>query len=296
MNRGLIYAFTAYFLWGIFPLYWKQIHSIPAIEIIAHRIVWAFVFVLIVVWIKQDWRKFFTAIKDRKVLLTFLITGMLLFVNWLVYVWAVNAGLIVDTSLGYFINPLVSVLLGVILLHERLRIGQLIPVGIATFGVIYLTVSYGSLPWIGLTLAFSFGIYGLLKKTATLSSLHGFTLEIGFLFTPALIYLIFLEIDGQGAFLFGTALNIFLLSFTGVATGVPLLLFGAAARRVPLSSLGLLQYVAPTLQFAIGVLIYGETITANRLIGFGLIWIALALYSVDILRYRHNTVANYQPK
>ena len=151
MIQGLLYAFMAYFLWGVFPIYWKQIHFIPAIEIIAHRIVWAFVFVSFVVWIKKDWRKLLFAIKDGKVLLTFLITGMLLFINWLVYVWAVNAGFIVDTSLGYFINPLVSVVLGVIFLNERLRLGQWIPVGIATFGVIYLTISYGSLPWIGLT-------------------------------------------------------------------------------------------------------------------------------------------------
>lgn len=291
MNRGLLYAFMAYILWGVFPIYWKQIHFIPAIEIIAHRIVWAFVFVLFVVWIKKDWRKLISAIKNGKVLLTFLVTGMLLFINWLVYVWAVNAGFIVDTSLGYFINPLVSVVLGVIFLHERLRLGQWIPVGIATFGVIYLTVSYGSLPWIGLTLALSFGIYGLLKKTAPLSSLHGFTLEIGFLFVPALIYLMFLELDEQGAFLLGTAFDKFLLLLTGIATGLPLLLFGAAARLVPLSSLGFLQYLAPTLQFAIGVLVYGEEFTPDRMIGFGLIWIALALFSANSLRNRRNTVA-----
>jgi len=291
MNRGLLYAFTAYFLWGVFPLYWKQIHYIPAIEIIAHRIVWAFVFVSFVVWIKKDWRKLLFTINNSKVLLTFLITGMLLFINWLVYVWAVNAGFIVETSLGYFINPLVSVLLGVIFLNERLRIGQWIPVGIATLGVIYLTISYGSLPWIGLTLALSFGIYGLLKKTASLNSLQGFTLEIGFLFIPALVYIVFIELDSQGGFLSGTASDKFLLLCTGIATGLPLLLFGAAARRVPLSSLGFLQYIAPTLQFLIGVLIYGEAFTTNRLIGFGLIWIALGFYSADSLRNRRKTVA-----
>jgi chloramphenicol-sensitive protein RarD len=296
MNRGLLYAFMAYFLWGVFPIYWKQIQYIPAIEIIAHRIVWAFIFVLLVVWIKKDWQNFFEAIKDAKVLLTFLITGLLLFVNWLVYIWAINTGFIVDTSLGYFINPLVSVVLGVIFLHERLRIGQLIPVGIATFGVIYLTVSYGSLPWIGLTLALSFGVYGLLKKTAPLSSIHGFTLEIGFLFIPAVIYLMFLSLDGQDAFLHGSTKDTFLLLFTGIATGLPLLLFGAAARLVPLSSLGFLQYIAPSLQFAIGVLIYGEAFTPERMIGFGSIWIALALYSVDNLRNRGNALANIHSK
>jgi len=294
MNHGILYAFAAYFLWGIFPIYWKLIHNIPAIEIIAHRIVWAFIFVLLVVWVKKDWRNFKNAIHDRKVLITFLITGLLLFINWLVYIWAVNAGFIVDTSLGYFINPLVSVVLGVIFLHERLRLGQWIPVGIATSGVIYLTISYGSLPWIGLTLAFTFGTYGLLKKTASLNSIHGFTLEIGFLLIPALIYLMILDFTGQGAFPHGTALETVLLLFTGVATGLPLLLFGAAARLVPLSTLGFIQYIAPTLQFSIGVLIYGEAFTPGRMVGFGLIWIALALYSIDSFRARRNNHAVFQ--
>ncbi len=294
MNRGILYAFAAYFLWGMFPIYWKLIHQIPAKEIIAHRIVWAFIFVLLVVWVKKDWQNLRNAINDRKVLLTFLITGLLLFINWLVYIWAVNAGFIVDTSLGYFINPLVSVVLGVIFLHERLRLGQWISVGIATFGVLYLTVSYGSLPWIGLTLAFSFGMYGLLKKTASLNSLHGFTLEIGFLFIPALFYLMILEYSGQGAFPHGTTLENALLLFTGVATGLPLLLFGAAARLVPLSTLGFIQYIAPTLQFTIGVLVYGEAFTSNRMIGFGLIWFALAFYSVDSFRARRNNHTIFQ--
>jgi chloramphenicol-sensitive protein RarD len=172
----------------------------------------------------------------------------------------------------------------------------LIPVGIATIGVIYLTVSYGTLPWIGLTLAFSFGFYGLLKKTAALNSLHGFTLEMGFLFIPALTYLLILELDGHDAFLRGSDFNRILLLFTGIATGLPLLLFGAAARRVPLSSLGFLQYIAPTMQFAIGVLIYGEALTKDRMIGFGLIWIALAIYSADSLRNRRKAVQIYHSK
>ena len=296
MNRGILYAFAAYFLWGIFPIYWKLIHTIPALEIIAHRIVWAFIFVLLVVWLKKDWVNLKNAINDRKALFTFLITGLLLFINWLVYIWAVNADFIVDTSLGYFISPLVSVVLGVIFLQERLRVGQWIPVGIATIGVLYLTVSYGSLPWIGLSLAFSFGMYGLLKKTASLNSLHGFTLEIGFLFIPALVYLMILDYMGQGAFPHGTTLENVLLLFTGVATGLPLLLFGSAARLVPLSTLGFIQYIAPTLQFTIGVLIYGEVFTSDRMIGFGLIWIALALYSIDSMRTRRNNHAIFKTK
>ena len=287
MNKGIIYAIGAYFLWGLFPIYWKLINRVPALEIIAHRVVWAFIFVLLVISFKKDWTGFKQALKNRRVLYLYLLTGVLLFVNWLVYVWAVNAGFIVDASLGYFINPLVNVVLGVIFLRERLRLWQWIPVGIATLGVLYLTVSYGALPWIGLTLAFTFGTYGLLKKTAPLNSTYGFTLETGFLFLPALIYLLALELAGNGAFPHGSVLETSLLILTGVATGLPLLLFGSAARLVPLSTLGFIQYLAPTLQFLIGVLVYGEAFTPDRMVGFGLIWLALAIYSVDSMHTRH---------
>jgi chloramphenicol-sensitive protein RarD len=281
MNRGILYALLAYLLWGVLPIYWKSIQNIPALEIIAHRVVWAFFFVFVVAWVKGDWQHLKAALKNGKVLFPFLATGILLFINWLVYIWAVNAGYIVDASLGYFITPLVNVLLGVIFLKERLRQKQWIAVVIATAGVIYLTISYGVLPWIGLTLAFTFGLYGLLKKTGPLNSIQGFTLETGFLFLPALVYLILLEINGTGAFPRGPISGNFLLVLTGVATGLPLILFGAAAHRVPLSTLGFIQYIAPTLQFIIGVLIYGEAFTPNRMIGFGLIWVALAVYSLD---------------
>jgi chloramphenicol-sensitive protein RarD len=286
MNKGILYAIGAYFLWGIFPIYWKLIQGVPALEIIGHRVLWSFVFVILVVAINKDWGSLKTAVKDRKALSTYLVTGILLFVNWLVYVWAVNAGYIVDTSLGYFINPLVSVVLGVIFLRERLRLWQWIPVGIATLGVLYLTFSYGTLPWIGLTLAFSFGTYGLLKKTAPLNSIHGFTLETGFLLFPAFAYLLYLEMTTQGAFPHGPTYETLLLALTGVATGLPLLLFGAAARLIPLSMLGFIQYIAPTLQFLIGIFIYGEVFTPDRMIGFGLIWLALAIYSIEGFKAR----------
>jgi len=293
MNRGILYAIGAYFLWGLFPIYWKLIHNVPALEIIAHRVVWAFIFVILVVTVKKDWLGLKTALKNWRILLTFLATGILLFINWWVYVWAVNAGFIVDASLGYFINPLVNVILGVIFLRERLRLWQWIPVGIATLGVLYLTFSYGALPWIGLTLALSFGTYGLLKKTAPLNSIYGFTLETGFLFLPALAYLMILEISGAGAFPHGSALETILLILTGVATGLPLLLFGSAARQVSLSTLGFIQYIAPTLQFLIGVLVYGEALTPDRMIGFGLIWLALAIFSTDGFRtHRRNHITS----
>jgi len=284
MNRGILYGLATYFLWGLFPLYWKLIDDIPALEIIGHRIVWSFVFVWLIILFQGEWVNFRPVLRQRRTLLTYALSGSLLAVNWLTYVWAVNNGYIVDSSLGYFINPLVSVVLGVIFLREKLRLWQWIPVGIATLGVLYLTVSYGQLPWIGLTLAFTFATYGYIKKTAPLNSLHSFSLEMGFLALPALAYLLFLGYSGEGAFLRSGWMESLLLAFTGVVTGVPLLLFGGAARRVPLSMLGFMQYLAPTLQFLIGVFVFKEAFTFDRMIGFGLIWIALAIFSFDSYR------------
>ena len=290
-KKGIFYALGTYLLWGLFPLYWKQIHNVPALEIIGHRLVWTFVFLTIIISLTTGWGEIRKALKAPKIWLPRLVAGLLLAVNWLVYVWAVNAGYIVDTSLGYFINPLVNVIMGVLFLRERLRLWQWIPVGIAASGVLYLTISYGALPWIGLALAFTFGTYALLKKTASpsLTPPNGFTLEIGFLVLPALVYLLFLGFNGQGAFLNSAPVQNALLPLTGIATGLPLLLFGAAARRIPLSTLGFIQYLAPTLQFLIGVFVYGEAFTPDRMIGFGLIWIALAIYSLDsLLAHNHS--------
>ena len=287
MNRGIAYALGAYLIWGILPVYWKIIQNVPALEIIAHRIVWAFIFVLLIIFLKRYWSERPERFVPGKEQLLFLFTGVLLFINWFVYIWAVNAGLIVDASLGYFINPLVNVVLGVIFFRERLDRRQWIPVGIATVGVLYLTVSYGALPWIGLILALSFGFYGLLKKSASIGSLEGFSLETGFLFLPALVYLISLEYAGEGTFPHGPTIESLLLIFTGVVTGLPLLLFGAAARMIPLSTLGFIQYIAPTLQFLIGVIVYNEKFSINRLIGFGFIWLALLLYSINRIKIKN---------
>ena len=281
MKKGVWYAIGAYGLWGVFPIYWKTIQDIPALEIISHRVVWSFIFVLGLVAIKKDWREFNPIANNKKQLLPYLATAILLGVNWLTYVWGVNAGYIIETSLGYFINPLVSVLLGVIFLREKLRPWQWISVALAFLGVLYLALSYGRLPWIALTLAGSFGLYGLIKKTASLESLHGFTLETGAIFVPALAYLIYLEAAGQGAFGHTTIPMTALLALTGIATGVPLLWFGTAARQIKLSTLGFLQYIAPTLQFLIGVLVYNEDFSPDRIIGFSVIWAALLLYSLE---------------
>ncbi|MEA3350753.1 MAG: EamA family transporter RarD, partial [Chloroflexota bacterium] len=271
----------AYTMWGIFPVYWKLIHAVPALEIIGHRVAWSFVFVIAVVVLKKDWQGFSAIAENKKRFLPYVVTSVLLGINWLTYVWAVNAGYIIETSLGYFINPLVSVLLGVIFLREKLRLWQWISVGLAFGGVLYLTVGYGRLPWIGLTLAGSFGLYGLIKKTGSLESLHGFTLETALMFIPAVVYLFYLEVVGRAAFGHLSTPVTLLLALAGVATGVPLLWFGIAARRINLSTLGFLQYIAPTLQFLVGVLIYNEDFSQDRVIGFSVIWVALLIFSFE---------------
>jgi chloramphenicol-sensitive protein RarD len=281
MNKGLLYAAGAYIAWGLLPIFWKAFHNIPALEILAHRIVWGLAVALLLVAARGQWRWLGAAFRSKRTLLTFATSAVLLGLNWFVYIWAVNAGEIVETSLGYFINPLINVLLGVLFLHERLRTSQGVAVAVALGGVLYLTVDYGALPWISLVLAGSFGGYGLLRKTAALGSLEGVTLETLLLFPLALGYLLYRESSGGAAFVHAGAGTSLLLVCSGAVTIVPLLLFAAGARRITLISLGLLQYIAPTLQFFLGVVVYGEPLSAKRLIGFCLIWLALAIYTVD---------------
>jgi len=294
MNKGILYGIGCYTLWGFLPIYWKMIQSVPSLEIVGHRTLWSFAFVMVYVIATKAWSGFRPVRDNPKILLVYIATGVLMSGNWLIYIWAVNSGHIIESSLGYFINPLVNVLLGVIFLRERLRLWQWISVGLATAGVLYLTVSYGALPWIALSLAFSFGFYGLIKKTAALESIPGFTIETGFIVLPALAWLLFLEFSGRGAFGHGSVQTTLLLVLAGVATGLPLLWFGAAARRIHLSTLGFLQYIAPTFQFLIGVLIYGEDFSQDRLIGFSIIWIALLIYSLEsVLRRRKTVLASF---
>lgn len=275
MNRGVLYGILAYLLWGMIPIYFKLIQTTPALQILGHRIVWSFVLLIGILTLRHEWRNFRLAAFHKKTLLVYTAAALLLAVNWGTYVWAVNAGYIVESSLGYFINPLVNVLLGVVFLRERLRPIQWAPIGLAALGVAYMTISYGQLPWIALVLAFSFGLYGLVKKVASLNSLHGLTLETAILFIPALLFLLFAEQQGNGSMGHTTLLINLLLMGTAIVTVLPLLLFGAAVRSIPLSLIGLLQYVAPTCQFLIGVLIYHEPFTHERLIGFSMIWTAL---------------------
>lgn len=286
MNKGAVYAAAAYVLWGLLPLYWKALHVVPAGQILANRIVWSLVFVGLILALRQNWGWLRGTLHRPRVLLTFALSGTLLGVNWFVYIWAVNAGFIVETSLGYFINPLVNVLLGYLVLKERLRPAQWLALAVALAGVLYLTFSYGSFPWIALTLAFSFGIYGFIRKTAPLNSAEGLFLETAVLFLPAFGFLLLQQMRGTGALGHTGLTTTLLLIGAGVVTSVPLLLFAAGARRITLTSLGLLQYIAPTLQFLIGVLVFHEEFGLSRLIGFGLIWLALIFYTAESLNHR----------
>jgi chloramphenicol-sensitive protein RarD len=289
MNKGILNGIAAYALWGFFPIYWKLLHEVPALEVIGHRIGWSFILLVAFILLTRQWKEFRSVAITPRTLVIYAVAANLLTINWLVYVWGVNAGFIVETSLGYFINPLLSVLLGVIFLRERLRPAQWIPVGLAAAGVLYLTLAYGRLPWIALTLAFTFGFYGFVKKQAPLGSLYGLTLETGIVFPLALIYLMFVEFTNTGAFLSQGAFIDLLLIGAGLATTIPLLLFASAARQIPLSVVGILQYIAPTLQFLIGVLIYHEPFDQSRLVGFGLVWLALIIFGLE------NYLANRVP-
>lgn len=281
MKKGVLLALGAYFIWGIFPLYWKQIRQVPAPEILAHRIVWSLVFMAVMLAWRGEWASLWAALRDPSVRRTYLLAGGLLAGNWGTYIWAVNTGYVVEASLGYFINPLLSVLLGVFFLKERLRRGQSVAVLFALAGVLYLTFGYGALPWIALALAGTFGLYGLVKKTSPLDAPRGLTAEMMALFIPALGYLLYLEFAGRAAFGHQDARMTTLLAFAGVVTAVPLLMFGAGARRIPLSMVGFLQYLAPTMQFLIGVLVYREPFPMERLLGFSLVWMGLLVYVLD---------------
>ena len=280
MNKGILYGIGAYLAWGFFPIYWKFLHHVPAIQLIGHRIIWSCLLLLVVIVLTKQWDEFRKTV-NLKVLRIYTIAAILIGINWLVYVWAVNANFIVETSLGYFINPLLSVLMGVIFLKERLRLAQWIPVVLAAIGVTYLTFIYGRLPYIALTLAFSFGLYGLVKKLSPLGSLYGLTIETAILFVPALIYLIAMEANSTAAFLHTGISSDLLMIGAGVVTTIPLLMFASAAKSIPLWVVGLLQYIAPTIQFLLGVFLYKEPFSQHQLIGFGIVWAALIFFVVE---------------
>lgn len=290
MNKGIWYGVAAYAMWGFFPIYWKLLGLVPALQLLGHRIIWSFVLLLAFIFVTRQWNDFRSVAFDRKTLGIYSIAGVLLSLNWLIYVWGVNAGFIVETSLGYFINPLLSVLFGVIFLREKLRPLQWLPVGIAAIGVGYLTFTYDRLPWIALSLAVTFGLYGLVKKLSPLGSVYGLTLETGIVFPIALVYIAILQFNGGGEFLHDGLTVDLLLVGAGVVTTIPLLMFASAAKQIPLNMIGVLQYFAPSIQFLIGVFIYKEPFDKTRFIGFGIVWLALIIFWVENIAARRNPV------
>ncbi|WP_327088090.1 EamA family transporter RarD [Nonomuraea sp. NBC_01738] len=288
-KRGVLFGIAAYVMWGLFPLYWPLLKPSGAIEILAHRMAWSLVVVVAVLAVRRHWSWVKVLLKQPRKLALLTLAAVLVTVNWGTYIYAVNTGHVVESALGYFINPLVSVLFGVVLLKERLRPLQWAAVGFGTLAVVVLAIDYGRLPWIALTLAISFGIYGLVKKQANVGAAESLTVETLVLLAPALAYLVYLEQAGQATFGHSTPGHALLLAGAGVITAIPLLFFTASAIRVPLSTIGLLQYIAPVLQFACGVLIAKETMPPSRWIGFSIVWLALAIFTYDSLRTARRT-------
>ena len=284
MNPGLVYASLAFVMWGLFPLYFRVIASVPAIEVVLQRSIWSLVFVAAVLAWQRRWAWIAELRQHPRRLALFAFSALLLASNWLVYVYAVQSQQVVEASLGYFINPLLNVLLGVLVLRERLGAVRWVAVALAATGVLWLTWQLGHPPWIALMLAASFAVYGLVRKTAALGALEGLALETLLLAPLVLPALAWWTLSRHGVLVQGDAAQIGWLALSGPLSALPLLFFAAAARRLPLATLGLMQYIAPTLQLLLGVWAFGEPFSTERLIGFAFIWGALLLVSLDTLR------------
>ncbi|WP_338472530.1 EamA family transporter RarD [Niallia sp. XMNu-256] len=298
---GISSIVGAYILWGILPIYWKFLGGVPALEILAHRVIWSFVFVFIIVafFKRKQFKNFFRVqMSKKKAWIGLILASILISINWLTYIFAVNTNHIVEASLGYYINPLVSVLLGVFVLREKINKLQTFSFMLAGIGVIYMTLSLGKLPWMSLALALSFGFYGLAKKLIKVDSTLGLLLETLFVFPLSLLYLTYLGLNGQNHFGTGLLENDLLLIGSGIATAIPLLLFGLGAQKIPLNMLGFLQYIAPTIGLILGVLMYGEPFTKDHLVTFACIWGAIALFSYSNIQQmmKKRTVTTIESK
>lgn len=283
-RRGLLLGVAAYSLWGLFPLYFRVLKPAGSLEILAGRVLWSLVVVGLVLAVRAQWSFVRQVRRSPGQLAALSLAAVAIAINWGTYIYGVNSGRVVETSLGYFMNPLVTVLLGVFVLHERLRRAQWWALGVGAVAVVILAVDYGRPPWIALVLAFSFGLYGLLKKQAKVASVESLAVETAVLALPALVLLAVLASRGDSTFTTEGTQHSLLLVSTGIVTVIPLLMFGGAARRLPLSTIGLLQYLAPTLQFLLGVLVFREDMPAVRYVGFALVWLALVIFSSDALR------------
>lgn len=289
-RTGIALGAAAYLCWGFFPLYWPLLDPAGSIEILAHRVVWSLVFVALLLTVTSRWASFHTIWSDRRLLVILAVASIAVAINWGVFIYGVTHDHVIETSLGYFINPLVTVLLGVFVLGERLRIVQWAAVGVGFVAVTILTVDYGRLPIIALALAFSFGTYGFLKKKANLGAVEGLTMETAILAPVALIFLGALQFRGSLTFGHEGLSNALLLALTGVVTAIPLLLFGGAATRLSLTTVGLLQYLGPIVQFILGLFVFDEQMTTARWVGFILVWLALVIFTVDALANHRRTI------
>ncbi|MDX1770620.1 MAG: EamA family transporter RarD [Planococcaceae bacterium] len=284
-QKGIIWATGAYVVWGVLPIYWKTLQHVPSAEILTSRVLWACLFTLIIVILMGNLstlRNDLIALwRNKKAFWSLFSASFLITANWFLYIWAVNSSHMVETSLGYYINPLVSVLLGIFFLKEKLTKAQLAAFFIAAIGVLILTVSYGRFPWLAFTLALSFGLYGLMKKTIKLDALRGLTIETMFVLPIAIIFYVYLFINGKAVLFHDTFQTDFLLLLTGAATAIPLLLFTKGAQNIPLYMIGFLQYIAPTCMLILGVILYGESFALIDMISFSFIWFALILFTVS---------------
>jgi chloramphenicol-sensitive protein RarD len=294
MNKGILFAVSAYIFWGIHPVYWKLLKHVDSIEIVSHRIFWSLFFFAIIISYRKEWKSLFRKFNKCNNKWIIILPAFLIGSNWVTYIWAVNAGYIIETSLGYFICPLISVLLGVIFLGEKLRSLQWFSVFIAMLGVFYMTFIYGQFPWISLFLASTWAVYGFLRKKSPLSSIEGLTLETTILAIPVVFYLTYLLMTNQSSYTMNLSTSLLLMG-TGITSGLPLLVFIAAARLINLSLIGILQYIYPTLIFLLGAFVYNEQMSEAKLIGFVFIWLALIIYSTESIIFRNKLETSFKP-
>lgn len=286
INTGILYALLAYLLWGFLPIYWKTLNEVSSGTVLAHRVIWSFIFLSLLIILTNQTKPFiksaYLVFKSKKTMLILFTASIVISLNWLTFIWAVQNDFVIQTSLGYYINPLISVVMGIIFLKERLSLAQTLAVGLAAISVLYLTFNYGVFPWVSLILAFSFATYGLLKKFITINSIYSLTIETLFVTPLALIFLLFFN-QSSTNFTELPTLIIMLLIGAGIATAVPLILFGRAVQELSLSFIGILQYLAPTIMLLLGIFLYDETFSTAHLISFILIWIALIIYITSSL-------------
>jgi len=279
MKKGIIYGFLAYLSWGLLPLYWRLFDTMPAGEILAHRILWSFVFVAVLVTAAMRWKSLISVVKERKNRLAVLLCSIFISCNWLIFIWAVNSGNVIETSLGYYMNPLISVVFAVVFLKEKLRAGQWAAIIIAGIGVLLMAIQYGHVPWIAIVLAVSFALYGLAKKVAQLDVLLGLTWETMIVVPIAMIYITFIHADGSAAVFSLSGGSMVLLLLSGAFTALPLFWFARAAERLPLSMVGFIQYIAPTTSLLLAIFVFDEAFTEGQLVSFSFIWFALIIYT-----------------